>query len=488
MPPFFMESEHGHLHRHRDFGGSMDRVHELMRGLLLSLFAAFAMSAEAAWFFDDGYWRNDGSQTKHATDQAACEALAAMQNRTFHSWMNGPSPSHVPWNSGSVVRATHQRDCRTDSLPPSGFPAHTVSVLSMWIWCPESEVYLGNGVCGPMPPDHCTEMAGDPHIGYEWTGSSASAPDSFYVCEPISKCVVESRGKDMCFAYNGQWACTYRSATYTGHKCSGTETGDGRGPVPNVAQPPEDPPRRCPPGQVPGTVNGTSVCVPAGTQGPTDSNDSTSRTETSPDGSTTTTTTTNTRCEGGVCTTTTTTNITNNITHNTTSNTTSTTESLPSLCARQPQNAHCGGIRPGGDGEGDGEGENDPSNFGGSCIASFTCEGDAIQCAMAREQHVRNCQLVDIETTESAIGRSAASGELMPTGHPGADAEQSPFNLQGRIDTAPAFGGSNGCPSDVTVGEWQIRLSGLCPYLDVIRPAVIGFAWLVAAFVVFRRM
>lgn len=42
------------------------------------------------------------------------------------------------------------------------------------------------------------------------------------------------------------------------------------------------------------------------------------------------------------------------------------------------------------------------SSFGGACGA-FTCDGDAIQCAMAREQHNRNCSLYDEANTFSNL-------------------------------------------------------------------------------------
>jgi len=61
------------------------------------------------------------------------------------------------------------------------------------------------------------------------------------------------------------------------------------------------------------------------------------------------------------------------------------------------------------------------SSFQGSCSASFQCQGDAIQCAMAREQHVRGCQLDALADTSeyglwdrtkdlSANGRKVTDG------------------------------------------------------------------------------
>lgn len=49
------------------------------------------------------------------------------------------------------------------------------------------------------------------------------------------------------------------------------------------------------------------------------------------------------------------------------------------------------------------------SAFGGACGA-FTCEGDAVQCAMAREQYTRNCALFESASAQSELGNAAMAG------------------------------------------------------------------------------
>jgi len=49
------------------------------------------------------------------------------------------------------------------------------------------------------------------------------------------------------------------------------------------------------------------------------------------------------------------------------------------------------------------------SSFGGSCGA-FQCTGDGIQCAIAREQHNRNCEMFVTTTTLSTLGTAVAGG------------------------------------------------------------------------------
>ncbi|MCM5681913.1 hypothetical protein M8A51_20485 [Schlegelella sp. S2-27] len=105
---------------------------------------------------------------------------------------------------------------------------------------------------------------------------------------------------------------------------------------------------------------------------------------------------------------------------------------------------------------------------------------------MAEEQHKRNCTMFDTETPLSTIGNDAATGEN-PADHPRNSAEETPINLSSMIDPAPLFGGSGGCPSNVTVGNYVLPFSRLCDYLPMVRAALLGFAYLVAAFIVFRR-
>lgn len=50
-----------------------------------------------------------------------------------------------------------------------------------------------------------------------------------------------------------------------------------------------------------------------------------------------------------------------------------------------------------------------PSSFGGACSV-FVCDGDAVQCAIALEQHKRNCTLFETATAFSTLGNSAAAG------------------------------------------------------------------------------
>ena len=146
-----------------------------------------------------------------------------------------------------------------------------------------------------------------------------------------------------------------------------------------------------------------------------------------------------------------------------TSTTTTTTHTTDrgQYCAQNPKSGICrfaedktgdskgqggqGGGGGGGGGGGDGDGE--PSEFGGACEAGFTCSGDAIQCAIAKEQHVRACRLFDKETPESILYEENKGKE----GNQTEDLEgNDTVDLNNKIDQTDILGGGAGV-SDLTV-------------------------------------
>lgn len=193
-------------------------------------------------------------------------------------------------------------------------------------------------------------------------------------------------------------------------------------------------------GGVGGTVNGQFVCldkktggVPSETVNPgaptnrtvTDNGDGTSTVRE-------TKTNTTTDCSGaGSCVTNTTTTTTTTIINNTTGAPIGTPRSEVRTDGPKPTTPE--GNRPCDPGEQDCEGkeEEEETAFGGSC-SGFTCNGDAIQCAIAQEQHKRNCEFL----TDKNVGLSRS------------DAEKSYNNLKGPaagdkiLETAAGTGGS----------------------------------------------
>lgn len=120
--------------------------------------------------------------------------------------------------------------------------------------------------------------------------------------------------------------------------------------------------------------------------------------------------------------------------------------------------------------------------FSGSCGA-FTCTGDATECAVAREIHTRNCQLVDgngQSTTYSAQFNQAAAA-----GNPGPAGTSVSMSMQSVIDQTNLLGSS--CPTDVTIGSGLVLpLSELCSPLQLLGQLLVGLTMFAALFIVFR--
>lgn len=120
------------------------------------------------------------------------------------------------------------------------------------------------------------------------------------------------------------------------------------------------------------------------------------------------------------------------------------------------------------------------SNWGGSC-GSFTCDGDAIQCAIAREQHQRNCKLFDEKTSHPAY-QAAVDGTD----------EQSADKLKGKAEQISVgtnfdqsgFGWAKGCPADPEIAlgfvqqSFTIPFSRICGPLEALSLAGVGITLL----------
>ncbi|MDS9631987.1 virulence factor TspB C-terminal domain-related protein [Pseudomonas aeruginosa] len=164
-----------------------------------------------------------------------------------------------------------------------------------------------------------------------------------------------------------------------------------------------------------GMANGQLVCVP-GKPSP-NKNDTTTKTDitetTNPDGSkdtTTTTETTVTTCSGmNSCNTTTTTSTTNNKTNSDGTDGGSSTECKGPACKPSGEGA-------GGDSEGEEKEEEKESKVSGdeSCDAVIACDGDAIQCAMLKQEKKQTCAW-DYEKAKGTIESEIAKPEYQLT-------------------------------------------------------------------------
>lgn len=146
---------------------------------------------------------------------------------------------------------------------------------------------------------------------------------------------------------------------------------------------------------------------------------------------------------------------------------------------------------PGGPIIGDpGPGDPDPGTgsgggtFAGSCETGFLCEGgDAIHCAIAKEQHVRNCRLYDAQGNAKAVLYYAEDGKQgNQTGDlPGNDT----VNVgPGNFDTTNVLGAAFGV-SDLTVtvagSSVTLPMSKVNPMLEMLGNLLLSISFLLAA-------
>lgn len=234
--------------------------------------------------------------------------------------------------------------------------------------------------------------------------------------------------------------------------------------------------KQCAAGTCPGTINGESRCVPCDKTKQTESSSSSTSASTTASGAASSTTTTGsesgtvrTECKDGQCTTTTTTTTTG-ANGDKTDKTTTTTEPQSDYCTRNPKAEVCKGTE---------------SSWGGSC-GSFSCDGDAVTCAIAQASWKSACA-IDIDETDPKVtaGNAAMSGGDRPGDHPGNTPEQNAFTAN--IDQSNPFGSE--CPADIPLDVMgqsvSIPLSHACDSLKFMGQVAVAFAMCAAAFIVF---
>lgn len=240
-----------------------------------------------------------------------------------------------------------------------------------------------------------------------------------------------------------------------------------------------------------GEINGIRTCVP--NQAAT--GDTSSKETKNPDG-TSTNTESKTTCENGVCKTTNTTTTKDAAGNTTSTSTSSSTTSQREYCASNKASTVCAatnGDKNPSDKDGSDKGEekcegddceDKPGKFEGSCMAGFTCEGDALQCAQTREQHRRNCELFEKDTDGNSLTNKALNG----TDDKSADALKA---SAGQVNVSSTFdqsglGWSHSCPADPRIplgfggsnSEFSIPFSRICGPLGVLSLAGVGITLL----------
>lgn len=223
------------------------------------------------------------------------------------------------------------------------------------------------------------------------------------------------------------------------------------------------------PGGTSGEVNGVTVCVNFDPKTNTiESVKATTSTTANGSGTATATSTSTTTCSNGSCNSTTTTVINNNGT--TSSETKTTDEPQSDFCAKNPKDPQC----------------TDEGSFSGSCAGGFTCTGDAVQCALAREVHAQNCKL-NATTDESALYDLSKGKE----GNQTTDLPGNGEHTFGPVsfDQSDALGGGT-CITDLTLevlgNSVTLPTSNVCPYLLWLRSALLAIGAILWIVIVFR--
>lgn len=397
--------------------------------------------------------------------------------RECRSGVNGPGT--VTW--GWLNQCTRYSWC------PSWYPTNTIaasptcptdSTLNSSGQCECTTGYKAvDGKCDPPPPNCSENQELDPDTNTcvcksGPAGDFAVSGDVYTGCNDGCTIVLSSG------SYSKSTNKTYGTWNQNGNTCSPSP--DSPGVDAPDSQDGQDA-GKCPTGQCPGTVNGQFMCVPCKGKESSDSSSSENTTQT-PNGASAPSSSSSesssgsksTECEGGVC-------VTKekvvvvNPDGSTTEKEKETTESISDFCAKNPKAAICKAVEDG--------------RWGGSCSGGFQCSGDAVQCAQAQAAWKSACAADvsgmsdQINTGSAAMAAGAASGLGIPGG-------SDVFDLGSRLSEVPLFGSSGGCPSDVSVNvggtSYTIAFSAMCGQLQVLGVALMGFAYLIAGFIVFR--
>jgi hypothetical protein len=465
---------------------------------LLLLVLLVSLQVNAA----DYYWFRNGTTLSFPTPQAACDHYG--RGASIPSWR--PNDTHV--TSVVTMISDSEARCRIASQP-SDTNINTYVLYRGGDSCPAGTEYdSATGSCVQPEPDQCESTAGNNvdhmHRMGDFTGAGVVGG---YVAPPGVVCdggcqyaSNQQPAKDAFRFVNGDPSGVYGSYSYKGNGVSctggeatrsqpanGTPTADKNSQCTNKVTDAEGRQQysctstdkytdigsmNC------GVVNGEHKCVPVPPKPKmTDKTTTVDVTQkTNPDGSTdttTTTTTTTVNCSGvNACTTTTTTSTTTNHTKPDGSpggeTTTCTGPGCPDGNGQTQEDRE----------EQEQEEEPESSVSGGqTCEAAPTCEGDAVQCAILKQQYEARC---DYEEAMDYDGKKADIEGLF-------QGEQ--FELKESEISAPSFINSatrflpSGCPPPETINltsngghTFQLKYDPICRVAS-------DFSWLIVAFV-----
>lgn len=470
-------------------------------GFILSLAALPAFAAYEASLM--GYWTGYGYKTTLSEALAACP----------------PGSSAVAGGDGTMCNPAKSYRClrdsdlanvgsiRADMGCPYGGTLTCPSTCSGTPTCPAGQEFDAATAtckvpeCAPgqvrnpitqlcQPPCHAAGTAGGSAYVSPWTELPRA------ICRDGCKLNVGGTGHQIPWS-NGTTLHVVNGLVHTGEFCSGDINGEGEGngedetyegpeDLDPISVTPEDDPPRCGAGQCPGEFNGVHMCVSctdiASPEKPVTTYDRKTETTTTgtPPNQTTETKTTDTKAThdgSGTVTSTTTTSTTKTDANGTTTTEQGKTEkkeSQESFCKENPTVAFCKNGK-----------------WGGGCDA-FTCEGDAVQCAIAREIHQRNCDATKSNPYTDMTDAAQAGTDNAST-YIQAQKDAAALDVNARfsqsLDASPI---AASCPASRSVAlpggnSLEISFEKPCEIAGWLGHFVQAFAYLFAALIVLRN-
>ena len=416
------------------------------------------------------------------TPSGVCSlASTSVGNHEFSSSLLGDERCSVTsstWNLPGPALTYEANIVRRASKPPR-CPTNSTAVDGLCLCDAGFEEDTTGTACIPESPSDPCELLSDMCSGSQGKTSAFSLSGkktgvSFTCMSPLSfggdplpgctkGCMAQVGGFTTSFqSDDGNWV-TQGTAKYSGSTCDPSVINDLNSEADPEYEPEENPETSntpdpsCPNG-FKGTVNGVSVCVP-----PKGSSGITELEEKDNGDGTKTNTKTEVKCENGKCEVTKTSTTTNTTTNSTVSSSSvTTTVDKADYCSKNSSAGVCKNEQ----GEEEGKG-----SFGGSCQAGFTCKGDAAMCAMAKEQHKRNCETLEEDKDPSSFFNQVKNG----TDSQSAKAMQdnaSEINISTQLNKN-GYGWSRSCPANTRIdlsfvsGSFEMPFDKLCGPLKI---------------------
>lgn len=320
--------------------------------------------------------------------------------------------------------------------------------------------------------DNCAQYK-DTVFSFALNGSTNTP--SGQVCAP-NNCAVNLTSVDFGCVATGCYGLG--SGRYSGLACSGQPSSTTYSNPANQNPAPTDSPESAciKQGKSFGTVNGQTVCVSSGTSGapPISQSSQTTTTQTNTDGagnstSQTTTQTQQVTSDGQNATVKTTKNNSDG-----TKSESSVTMPIDEFCKSNPKDKLCAGT------------DDTQSEFSGDCATNFSCSGDAVQCAMALQQHKIYCEAIaddpvrDDFLNEVTENTGKGLSDWIP---------QSVVNIPTDLTGQKLLASS--CLPDMTFPisghAFVLPISKLCPALEFCGTIVKIFSYLFSAIIIFGR-